>query len=128
MSNNKENNILKAEWYEIINDEQSEFIWFYDIDKGERDDYDRLYSCELEKREEKGEIVIFPWKEELYPYGKAMRDFLQENDIIVPRGTSAIGYLKSQGENFDFYEYRNQELKAKLLKWLEEKKLPIEII
>ena len=122
----KRNTMLKAEWNEVINDERSEFTWFYDIDKGEIDSC--LNSCEPEKREEKGEIVIFPWKEELYPYGKAMRDFLQENDIIVPRGTSAIGYLKSQGENFDFYEYRNQELKAKLLKWLEEKKLPIEII
>lgn len=83
---------------------------------------------DLEDRLDKGEVIIFPTEDYLYPYNEAMRDYLNDNEIEVPSKRKAIGHLAENGDQYDFYSYRGEEVKKRLLTWLESRKIPIEII
>ena len=83
---------------------------------------------DLEDRLDKGEVIIFPTEDYLYPYNEAMRDYLNDNEIEVPSKRKAIGYLAENGDQYDFYSYRGEEVKKRLLTWWESRKIPIEII
>lgn len=117
---------LQKKLDEILNSERHEFRVYYDREKNETEVC--YWIEEIEDRLKKQAVIIFPTNDELYPYGVAMGHFLSANGIIIPRGYSAIGYLAECGMKHEFYNYRKQEIKRRLLNWLESENIPIEII
>ena len=65
-------------------------------------------------------LLRIPFREELYPYGMAMFDYLNDRDIAVPRGNSAKHYLHEKGLLVDFYAFYNEHTDRLFEEWLEE--------
>lgn len=97
----------------------------YDIDDEDCEDCEK---AEIRERLYKGEVIVFPTTEDLYPYSQALGDYLYEHGIEIPYGKRAIGYLAEKRMQYDFYEYRNEVMKKELLTWVENQKIPIKII
>ncbi len=112
--------------HEVLNEERVECRYYYDKINESVELCDDI--TDIEDRLENEEVILFPTRDELYPYGKAMRDYLDTCGIHVPSGKKPIGHLVELGCKYDFYERRDEEAKKRLLTWLEERKIPIEII
>lgn len=126
MEATKKQSCKKKSLDEILNSDRGECKSYYDKVNKTVDMCDDI--IDLEDRLDEGEVIIFPTKDDLYPYNKAMRDYLNDNEIEIPSGRKAIGYLAENGDQYDFYSYRDEEVKKRLLTWLESQKIPIEII
>ena len=124
MENAKSLNQLS--FYEILNNDQVECKLYYDKVTNTIEVCDDV--MDLQDRVDKEEIIIFPSEDGLYPYGEAMRDYLLENDIIVPHKKTAGRYLSELGCKQDFYDTRDEETKKRLLTWLERYQIPIKVI
>ncbi|MBM6667754.1 hypothetical protein H6A64_07900 [Lacrimispora saccharolytica] len=75
-----------------------------------------------------GEVILFPYEDELYSHSEALRDFLLENNIIVPRGEKVMVYLRECKRHYDFYAFKDAGVKEKLLRWMELNEIPTTII
>lgn len=126
MEATKKQSCKKMSLYEILNSDGVECKSYYDKVNKNVDVCDDV--TDLEDQLDKEEVIIFPTKDDLYPYNKAMRDYLNDNEIEVPSGRKPIEYLAENGDQYDFYSYRDEEVKKRLLTWLEGRKIPIEII
>ena len=62
-------------------------------------------------------LVLLPYFDELAPYGTTMKNFLNENDICIPRGEKAIHYLGVIGLLSEWDEYRAKVAENKLNEW-----------
>ena len=99
------------ELHEILNEEQVECRCYYDKINENVEVCDDI--TDIEDRLENEEVILFPTMDELYPYGEAMRDYLDAYGIDVPRGRGkkAIRHLVELGYDHDFYERRDEEAK-----------------
>lgn len=112
--------------HEVLNLEKSECRVFFNRTNSEIEICDDFFS--LRNHVSDDNIVFFPTDEELYPFCKAMSDFLDEHKIDVPRGERAGSYLRKNGLIYDFYAFREEEMKSRLLIWLNENDIQLEII
>lgn len=100
-----------------------EGVLFYDKVKNEI-----CFEEDLSSVEHPNDIKIIPTEEELYDYGKAMRDYLDLHELTVPNKMTASSYLYEKGMLHDFYNYRDSVLKSGLSKWLEKNHIPVKIV
>lgn len=74
-----------------------------------------------EKEYKETEMFLrIPSQEELYPYNRAMFDFLNHMEMDVPRGCRAKRYLREREMLGDFYSFWQEGSKVALLEWLRE--------
>ena len=64
-------------------------------------------------------LLRIPYLEELYPYNLAMRDFIDEWNLIIPFRMKAGRYLRENGYIQEFYIFRNEKAVEKLSEWLD---------
>lgn len=119
-------NSNKVKFYEVLNYEKSECRVYFNRTNSEIEICDDFFS--LRNHVFDSDIVFFPTDEKLYPYCKAMCDFLDEYEIDVPRGEKAGSYLRKNGLIYEFYAFREEEIRSRLLDWLNENNIQLEII
>ena len=78
--------------------------------------------------EECEELIPTPYVDFLYSQNQALGDYIWENDLVIPKGMSARGYLRRTGQLYDFYEYHNTILDEKMLDWCKENQIIIEFV
>lgn len=116
----------KKTLHEVLNCEKSECRVYFNRTNSEIEICDDFFS--LRNYVLDSDIVFFPTDEKLYPYCEAMGDFLDEHEIEVPRGEKAESCLRKNGLIYDFYAFREEEIKSRLLDWLNENDIQLEII
>lgn len=116
----------KKTLHEVLNHEKSECRVYFNRTNSEIEVCDDFFS--LRNRVSDDNIVFFPTDEKLYPYCEAIGDFLNEHNMDVPRGRKAGTYLRENGFIYDFYAFREEEIKSRLLVWLNENDIQLEII
>lgn len=117
---------VKKEFHELVNYQMSESRAYFDRTQNEVEICEDISFAEDQTLNDN--IVFFPTDEELYPYHEAMFDFLNEYGINIPQGERAKPYLRENGLLFNFYIYRESEMKCRLLMWLNENDIQLEII
>lgn len=79
----------------------------------------------LEKMIAEGKAIVLPYEEQLYPYGEAMGDYLDDREILIPDGMKATAYLAQHGWLDDFYEFRAEGLEKRFVAWSEKQGVQI---
>ena len=64
-------------------------------------------------------FLRIPFQEELYPYNRAMFDFLNKMEIDVPRGCRTKSFFRERDMLGDFYSFWHEGSKVALLEWLQ---------
>ena len=105
---------------EPINEYGVELAFYADLNLKEVVTLDEL-------TKENASLIRFPYKEELYPYGRAMSDYLDENNLDVPEGERAKSFLANRGLLDDFYySFWQEGVSELLLDWLVKHNLALE--
>lgn len=79
-----------------------------------------------ENLERNGEVKIIPTWDEFADYGQCIREYLYENNLVIPRGMSAGRYLREKGCYFDFLEYRRDVARLNFDAWMAENDLTLQ--
>ncbi len=111
---------------EIINRQRGEYYACFNRTNNEVEVFEASFSQKNLALKE--DIIFFPTDEELYPYKEAVGDFLAENDIEVPRRRKVRPYLRECGYLYDFDEFRDREVKRRLLIWMDENDIQLETV
>lgn len=118
---NQENDVQRKVLEEILVEEMSGFVAYYDPETKEVEQADSLT---VDSLQEEKQIIVFPGSEVLYPYGEAMHDYLISEGIDVPEGRYAKSYVyEQQGGLYGFYDFRREERLRRMNIWLKEHKL-----
>lgn len=116
---------LKCEFDEVLNFENVECRVYFDRINRSVELCDDIYNAEDLKRN--ASIVFFPTAEVLYPYSEALRDYLNNAGLFIPKGYSPKGYLAEIGCIYDFYDFRKTEMKNRFSAWLKSKSIPMQV-
>lgn len=112
----KKTNLTNVNLDELITPEFTQYYSYIDLDQM------GIQYSEVECQET--ELLLrIPFQEELYPYNRAMFDFLNEMEMHVPRGCRAKSYLREREMLGDFYSFWHEGSKAALLEWFQEKNI-----
>ena len=98
-----------------LNLRDQEVVTFYDAKKRIIDTAENF--GEIAEKVSTGEVIVLPYIDELYPYNRAMWDFLAENNIVVPDRMSAMEKLRKCGEAETFREFWRSNLCFKFEQW-----------
>lgn len=106
----------------MVNHYKGEFLAYIDLEDAQIKICD-CYKAEMLKR--KGQILLFPYKEELCPFPKVLREYLSDRGIEVPKSKKAISYLHEAGCYYDFLDFQSEWIKHAYAEWCEQNNVKI---
>lgn len=105
----------------VVNESKIDIQMYIDVEK------ECIDSSEdeqwIQEQSDKGKIIVFPCKEELYQYNEAMTDFLCEHDLSIPNKMKAKQYLAENGILQNFYDFYECKIAEKLLDWSQKNQI-----
>lgn len=104
----------------LLNDRRLEIVTYYNLEDNS------IWSDEVEeveKLEKEKKVIVFPYRDELISYGEIVQQFLEIEEVEVPKGERVKAFFRRTNRDGRFEDYEERILDEKFNDWLRNKGL-----